>query len=191
MKNIIKKITLGFMGAFIVLVAANKDAKAVTSQVLDIHVSINATKSLSVGTTFYNYGALAVNTSSVSATALVVTNNSSGLIETYRMVAGNATSDAGGTNWTLAASTGSADQYAIDAIFATTAPTNVDANWSSDALSAVVTTCSATQFGNGTLAEAGASVNPSATRNLWFRIHTPTTLSDTGAHTAQVTLSIL
>ena len=156
---------------------------------LDIKVSINASKSLSAGTTTYDYGAQTVNASTVSATAIVITNNSGALVETYTLQGANAASTQGGTTWTLASSTGT-DQYALAAEFSNAAPTNVAANWASDDLTTSVVACSATQFGNGTAGESGAAVVPAATRNLWFRLRTPGTVSDTTQHLAVVTLAV-
>src|ERR1700690_2186858 len=89
-------LTLLVMAGF-----ASSNAYAASSVSVDIHVSINATKALTVGPTVYNYGALNVDVSSVSA-QVVVTNTSTSLIETYRIQGASATSDSGGTNWALA-----------------------------------------------------------------------------------------
>ena len=116
------KIILWCMGMMFAVAAFHSPAKAATSAVIDIRVSINATKSLTVGATTYNYGPLAVNISSVSS-SILVTNASSSIIETYTLLAGNAVSDAAGTDWTLAAST-STNQYALGAQFSTAQPAN-------------------------------------------------------------------
>jgi hypothetical protein len=187
----IKKLTLWCAGAALAICSFSSPAKAVTSQNIEIHVSINATKSLSTGATFYNYGALSVNVSSVSS-SILVTNNSTSLVETYTLLAGNAISDAAGTNWTLAASTGT-NQYALGAQFSSAQPANTPAAWdATDYMTSVAQACTSTQFGNGVGGESGAGVSPvaSTTRNLWFRLHTPDVLTDPGAHTATVTLAV-
>jgi hypothetical protein len=160
---------------------------------LDIHVSINATKSLSVSSTFYNFGALSAGVSSVTASAITVTNTSSVLVETYTVQGANALSDTAGTNWTLAASTASADNYALAAQFSSGRPTDADVNWASDDLTTGSITCSASVFGNTTLAEAGTQVDPvtSTTRSLWFRIKTPGIVTDPSGHTATIVLAVL
>jgi len=181
------------VGAALAVAAFTGKAYAGPTQNIDIHVSISNTKSLSAGTTFYNFGALAVNVASNSATALVITNDSAALIETYRIQGANATSDTGGTNWSLAAATGT-DTYALAAEFSNARPANSDASWSSCDTTLAAVTCSAAQFGNGTAAESGLLVSPAAgvnTRNLWFRIKTPGVVTDPSGHTATVTLSVL
>ena len=182
------QMKLWLIGAALVVAGLAGQAQAATSVPLDIHVSINATKSLTAATTYYNYGALNVSVSSVSS-ALAITNNSGGLVETYTMTAGNAISDSGGVAWTLAASAGS-DQYALAGQFSTAQPTNVDGSWGSDDLTSSPVACSATQFGNGTAGESGAAVAPSAARNLWFRLKTPTSVNDAGSHTATITVAV-
>lgn len=159
---------------------------------VDIHVSIQATKSLAVGGTTYDFGKLNINTSSVTATAIVVTNDSTALIETFTLRAGDAISDTGGVNWVLSPSTGP-NQYTLDAQFGTSRPNTNDENWTDDDLTTGNQICSPTHFGNGTPEESGENVSPQAgdnSRNLWFRIKTPSAVSDPSAHTATVTLAI-
>jgi hypothetical protein len=171
------------MGVFV------SSAKATTPQSIDIHVSINVAKNLSASATTYTYGALNVNVSSVSS-AIIINNNSGGLTETYRLLGANATSDTGGTNWTLASST-SSDNYELETEFSNAQPANTNAAWgASNFLTTSAQSCSSTQFGNGTAGESGASVAPNSQRNLWFRLHTPDTVTDPGAHTGQATISV-
>ena len=179
-----------FIAALAVVASASK-SYAVTSQPIDIKVSITATKSLAAGTTTYDYGALTVNASSVSS-SILITNDSTSLVETYRIQGANAISDTGGTNWTLAASTGT-DQYALGAQFSSAQPSDADGSWGTDDLTTSAVTCSSTQFGNGTAAQSGAAVSPvtSTTRNLWFRLRTPGAVTDSSRHTVTVTLSVL
>jgi len=184
MKNTKKCLWLGLVALATVFAAST--AKAAS---LDITVSISASKSLSLGATFYNFGASSVNTSAVSGSAVTVTNNSGALVETYTIQGANAPSTEGGTTWTLSSTPGT-DTYALAAQFATSASSNVDANWASDDLTTSPITCTSTVLGNGTAGESGASVLPSATRNLWFRIKTPTALTEGGNHKATLTISV-
>jgi hypothetical protein len=158
---------------------------------LDITVSISATKSLSVNTTFYSFASMTVNSSSVSVSAIDVTNNSGALIETYTLQGANAPSTEGGTSWTLSNTAPGSDVYMLAAQFSSLQPHNLDADWTSDDLNnsaPVVATASA--LGNGTPGESGASVLPSAVRKLWFRIKTPTAITDAGNHKATLTLTV-
>jgi hypothetical protein len=189
----INKLTLGLMGMALLGLFSVRSAHAVNPQYLDIKVSIASNKSLSAGTTIYNFGGIALNTSSNSATALVITNDSGSYVENYRLQAANAISDTGGQNWTLDTST-SPNHYALAGQFSTARPDNADATWdATDYMTSSPQTCTDTQFGNGTLGEAGNTVSPlagSRDRNLWFRIHTPDVSTGTEGRTAQVTLSV-
>ena len=191
--NTMKKISLWTLGAVFALASLSADVQAATSDTIDINVSISGTKSVLVsGTTYYDFGALAVNTSSNSASAIVVQNNSTVFIETYTITGANAISDAAGTDWTLnSAGTQGGDQYGLGAQFGTARPDNVDGTWTDDYLDTAPITCNATILGNGTEAEGGSNVATSATRNLWFRMKTPTTVTDGGGHTTTVTVSVL
>jgi len=189
MKRTRMKLALGLIGAAFCLTLASS-ARAGTSANLDITVSISATKSLAVGTTSYDFGAQAVSIATVSATAIDVNNDSNGILETYTIQGANAASTGGGTTWTLVASTGTLDQYMLAAQFSTARPANSAAAWSSDDLTTSAVACSSTQFGNGTLGEAGTQVIPQSHRNLWFRLGTPNVVSDVTQRKATLTLAV-
>ncbi len=188
MKNLKKKLGLSLIGAALGMFAMATPAHAVNPQSLDITVSINATKSLAVNTTTYNFGSMAVNISSVSLSSVTVTNDSGSLIETYTLTGANALS-VGGTNWTLAASPGT-DIYALAAQFSTAAPNDLDAAWAADDLTTSAIVATSTTLGNGTLAQAGTAVVPSGIRGLWFRLKTPTVVSDATQRKATLTLAV-
>jgi hypothetical protein len=194
MKSALKhKIKAGLWTALVatVCIFVKAPAHAATpSASLDIHVSINASKSLTLGTTSYDFGALAVNTSSVSAAAIVVTNDSGSLQETYTLQGANAT---GGSGWTLNTTTGTADNYVLGGMFSTAQPTNDPATWSSSLMTTSAVACSATQFGNGTAAESGLNVSPltaSKNRNFWLRMITPLYVTDTVQKNITITLAV-
>ncbi len=58
-------------------------------------------------------------------------------------------------------------------------------------LSTGPTTCTDVILGNGTTEESGQDVMPTNERNLWFRIKTPSAVSDGDSHTVTVTVSVL
>lgn len=188
------KIKIGLWAAFAMaaFVFLKAPAYASTNTVhLDIHVSINASKSLALGTTSYNFGALNVNTSSVSASAIVVTNDSGSLQETYTIQGANAT---GGNGWTLNSSTGTVDNYVFGVKFSssTPAPANTDATWSTSLTSLSIVACSDTQFGDGVHGNAAYQVPPvgTTTRNLWLRMITPLYVTDTVQKNITITLAV-
>jgi hypothetical protein len=172
--------------AFLVGTAAA--AHAASAANLDIKVSINTSKSVSVDTGTYDFGALPVSVSSVSAAGITVTNDSTGLLETYTIQGANALAT-GGTPWTLASSTGT-DQFSLAAQFSNARPSNVDTSWSSDNLDSTAITATSAVLGNGAPGESGAGVSPSQTRTLWIRIKTPSAVSDTLQHKATLTIAV-
>ena len=187
MKSTVKKLWLT-LAAFAVIGLAS-EAKAYTpSKNLDIHVSITASKSLSVDTTYYNFGALPISSTVVSASSITVTNDSGGLVETYTIQGASATAIGTGTDWVLAGSAGS-DQYALAAQFSATFG-NLQAAWTSDDLTYNPVASTAEIFGNTTAGESGLSVASAGIRGLWFRIKTPTAVTDTVEHKATITLAV-
>ena len=90
----------------------------------------------------------------------------------------------------LAASTG-ADTYALGAQFSTARPADTELAWTADALTTGPTTCSATAHGNGTEAEGGSNVSITGARSLWFRLYTPTSVTDSGQHNITNTVTVL
>jgi hypothetical protein len=183
----LKKFSLWLLASFAAVVVMNMPALASTDTVhLDIHVSINASKSLALGTTSYNFGAMSVNTSSVSASAIVVTNDSAALQETYTVQGANAT---GGNGWTLASSTGTIDQYVLGVQFASSQPSNDDTTWASSRTTVSAVACSNSQFaGDQSCYQVPAS--GATTRNLWLRMITPLYVSDTVQKNATITLAV-
>ena len=186
MKSTSKKLWLAL--AVIGVIGLASEAKAYTpSQNLDIRVSIAASKSLSVNTTYYNFGALPISSTVVSASSITVTNDSGGLVETYTLQGASATPVGAGTEWVLASSAGS-DQYALAAQFSEVG--NIQSGWTSDDLNYNAVACTAEVFGNATAGESGLSVASAGVRGLWFRIKTPTAVTDTAEHKATITLAV-
>jgi hypothetical protein len=191
--NMMKKLSLWMAAALIAVIAYTVPAKATTPQGIDIHVSISATKDLTVNSTFYDFGAQNVNTAVITTSSITVTNASGGLVSTYTIQGANASSVGGGTSWTLDTSTGTLDHYKLAAQFSDAKPSNVDASWSSDDLTTSVIGCTKDVLGNGTLGESGASVSPLAGSNkraLWLRLVTPLSVSDTTQRDATITLAV-
>ena len=192
--NTAKKLSLWLIAAAFAVALFQSKSYAASSQTVTIQVSINATKSLAVNVSTYNYGALGVNVSSI-ATPIVVTNDSLALRESYALQGANAVSTAGGTTWTLASSTGSLDTYAMAVQFSSAAPTNVDASWPAGTnLTTSVQNCTTgSTFGNGTVGESCFQVFPTGTyavRNMWVRMKTPVSVTDTTQRQTSIVLTI-
>ena len=190
MKHTTKKLWLALAALAVMILAT--DAKAAfpnPTQALDIRVSINAQKSLEVGTTWYNFGALPISSTVVSGSSIAVWNDSGGLVETYTLQASSAVAiGGGGTDWVLAGA-GGQDTFALGAQFAASAGT-IQGAWTTDAMTYYATACTDEVFGNTTHAESGLTVGPAGMRYLWFRIQTPTAVTDTKYHLSTITLAV-
>ena len=194
MKSITMKLSLITMGMATFAFLFVSQAHADNPGLIDIKVSISATKSLTLGTSSYNYGALSVGVSSVSS-SILVTNDSGALVESYSLQGQDADINGGGDVWSLAASTSAvADDYALAAQFSTAQPTDVDASWASDSLTTGSQNCTDHDtFGNTSAGQSCFQVSPtggSNARNLWFRIKTPGLVNSVAQHLAVITLGV-
>ena len=197
MQRIIK-VSLGMLGVMALGFLVPQKAQAIAISTVDIHVSIQASKSVALmaNATSYAFGALPLSSAAVAASSVTVINDSGGYVETYVLTGANATSDTGGTNWTLATTTGT-NQYALGAIFSNNTPTSTlwVYNSTKTYLSTGGGTCNTEQFGNTTLGEAGVSVSPvlagsANQRWLWFQMRTPDVSTGTEGRTAKVYISV-
>src|ERR1043165_4119700 len=75
---------------------------AATTATVAVSVTISGAVSVTASPNTYSFGSLATNTGSISATSIVVTNNSTAFRETYSLSASNTAPD----NWVLAATPG-------------------------------------------------------------------------------------
>ena len=136
------------------------------------------------GTQTYDFGSnIGVNGSSVTVASFTVKNNSSGLTEDWQIRASNAYGT-GAVDWTLDTSPGT-DHYTLQALLnADTQPSHTDFG-DNDYLSTTNTAMDGTHFAGS---ETGESVPSKATRGLWFRIQTPSEVTDTSQKTIYVTV---
>lgn len=159
------------------LVVPATQAFAATSDTVSVTVTISATVSVSVTEGSYDFESMSVGATAISGSSLTVTNDGSGIDETYSLSCSNTAS------WTAGSSAG-ADVFVLSAQF------NSDAPGSFDAVNDVLTTspvaASGTQFAGD---ETGASVAYNATRNLWLEIQTPTSTAAGGEQTITLTVS--
>jgi len=135
------------------------------------------------GTQTYDFGSnIGVNGSSVTVASFTVKNNSSGLTEDWQIRASNAYGT--GVNWTLSTSVGT-DQYTLQALLnGETQPSHGDFG-ADDYLNTTNTAMDGTHFAGS---ETGANVGSGDTRGLWFRIQTPSEVTDTSQKTIYVTV---
>lgn len=136
------------------------------------------------GTQTYDFGSnIGVSGSSVTVASFTVKNNSSGLTEDWQIRASNAYGT--GVNWTLSTSVGT-DQYTLQALLnGETQPSHSDFG-GYDFLYSTNTVMDSTNHFVGT--EDGDNVASGETKGLWFRIQTPSEVTDTSQKTIYVTV---
>src|ERR1043165_5854273 len=100
MKFSLKRLSLWLLGLASLAILAPTKASAVLISTVEIHVSINATKSVSLqaSSTFYMFGAMPLSSATVASSSITVTNDSGAYVETYLLAGADAISDTGGQN---------------------------------------------------------------------------------------------
>ena len=162
--------------ALALLVPASK-AFAASSDTVSVTVTISATISVTITEGPIDFGPLSVGATAISSGALIVTNDGSGIAETYSLSCSNTAA------WDAAA-TASADHFVLSAQFNSDQPTSFDAV--NDVLSNTPVAATATKFAGN---ETGVSVAHNAERDLWLEIQTPTTTAATAQQTITLTVS--
>jgi hypothetical protein len=173
--------------AALAVLAIASTAKAANPQNLDIRVSINATKDLTVDSTYYTFAAIPVSSEAVSASSITVTNSSTGLIQTYTLQGADAYTLTADT-WTLSDVGIGANTYMMGAIFHNATPALGDFGSEDNLNSSTALVANATVLSNG--GETGASVASGAARHLWFMIFTPSSVADPSTHKATIVLAV-
>jgi len=162
--------------ALALLVPASQ-ARAATSDTATVTVTISATVSVAVTGGPINFSTMSVGATAIYDEQLIVTNDGSGIDETYSLSCSN-TSD-----WT-AGGTAGADVFVLSVQFNSTTPVSFDAV--NDVLTTSPVAASATQFAGDV---TGVSVAHLAVRSLWLEIQTPTTTAAGGEQTITLTVT--
>lgn len=137
--------------------------------------------SISVNTTFYQFGFLGAQVSSISAQAITITNGGN-VNENYILRATTATP---GTPWSIATSSG-LDSVVLYSIFNPSRPSDAQFN-AEDILTLDNQNSSSSIFSDGS--QTGVAVPPSTNRDLWFRLLTPLGTSTDAEQILKVTIT--
>ena len=186
-----KRILLGVLVGMMVMSGVAKAATE-TGETVSIEITVTCAPSASVwiGDNTYAFGNLGANTASVAATSIAVDNNSAGLTEKYALRASDARNNGVAstpTDWNLVVLGSEAgDAYSLCARFNATRPVDGDFGVNDD-LANDNQNCDGTLFGAGGYNKASTD----APEPLWFRIKTPTSVTDTQQHTVFVTVVAL
>jgi hypothetical protein len=137
--------------------------------------------SLTLDTTFYQFGFSSASVILVSSSAVIVT-NSGNVSENYVLRATTATA---GTPCIIGSTPG-ADRFVLQSIFHPSQPSSENFA-SEDVLTVNNQSASSTIFSAGS--ETGVNVDLNAARNLWFQIQTPTGISTDQEQIFKVTIT--
>jgi hypothetical protein len=174
MRTLSAIITKGAI-SFLTIVLLSSVAQAATTA--DINVTVTVTSVSVTATGSYAFGTVSASSSTVSGTAITVTNNGN-VAETFSL---KLTDPVG---WTAVITAPGSEEYRLSAMFnSDNAGTFVPAN---HALTTSSVASDGTQFAGD---ETGASVAAADTRSLWLKFEAPSGTAVTSQQTIVVTVT--
>lgn len=156
--------------------------RAGSTDSMTLTVTATSPIDVTIYATTYDFGTVALNSTSISTTSTAVKNTASTSIETY-----NLRVSADGTGWTIADSTGGSSNVRIQAIWNTTKPADITDSTDYN-LDTAGKTCDGTLFA-GDEPHDGYSVDAGDEENLWFKLWTPEQSGSVGAKTFYLTIT--
>ena len=171
------RILIGF-ATFALVLCTSGVAWAANPATISVTVTI---QSLSVSTTGpIAFGTVVAGSQSVSGSASTVTNDGN-VTETYSLSLTNP------ATWTaVQAAPSAAEEYALLAMFNSSAPAGGSFTYADHALSTASVASSGTKFAGN---QTGLSVAATGARDLWFRFNAPTSTSVTTQQSITVTVT--
>jgi len=156
--------------------------RAGSSDTMTLTVSVTAALDVTIHATDYDFGSVALNSTTISTTSTAVKNSSSNAVETYQLKV-----SAGVSGWTIADSTGTKDNVRIQAIWNTAQPASITDSTSYN-LDGAGKTCNGTNFA-GDATHDGKSVDPGDEEKLWFKLWTPSSTTTEGQKKFYLTIT--
>jgi len=170
------------VGVMLMVVGMVSVVRAGQTDTMSLTVTVTAALDVTIFATDYNFGAVALNSTSISTTSTAVKNTSATAVETYELKV-----SAGNSGWTIADSTGTKDYVRIQAIWNTTQPASI-ADSTNFNLDTTGKTCNGTLFA-GTETHDGDSVDPGDEEKLWFKLWTPSSTTTEGEKKFYLTIT--
>lgn len=165
------------------LLGLRQSASAANFASASLNVTVTGELSMSiVGPSEATFPAVAPGGSSVSGSAIVVLNDSAGIVETFTLKSFDS------TPWTLQNAPG-VNQFALQGLFNTVAPATTDFAVPADSLN--LTDKAATTsggLGNFEGDQSGAGVMPGTQRSAWFKFQAPTSTTSFGSRVLTVSI---
>ena len=179
MKSLIKKLSTAVLIAGLFAIASRENAHAVNPDTMNITVTVATALSVDITGDPYDFGTQNAGITTVSTRVITITNDTGGRTEDYQINGSNT------ANWTLAATSG-AETFALFAMLNSIQPASGDFGGTDDDLTTSGQNMSSTLFSGD---EDGDDVVDTATRNLWFRLDTPTSSASQAEQTIVVTVT--
>ena len=150
----------------------------------DMTLTVTATSAIDVTiyATTYDFGTVALNTTSISTTSTAVRNTSSTSVESY-----NLRVSAGGSGWTIADSSGGDSNVRIQAVWDTSKPADITDSTDFN-LDEAGKTCNGTLFA-GDETYDGYQEPVDEEEYLWFKLWTPEQSGSIGVKTFYLTIT--
>jgi len=168
----------------LVVVGMVSVARAGSSDTMTLTVFVTAPLDVTIYATDYDFGTVALNSTSISTTSTAVRNTSAAAVETYKLRV-----SAGNSGWTIASSTAGQNNVRIQAIWNTSQPATVPDNASHN-LTTADQTCDGSLFA-GTGAKDGKSESVNEEELLWFKLWTPQQTTTEGTKKLYLTITAI
>lgn len=173
MRTLFAFITRGAIGLVMIVLLSSASQAATTA---DINVTVTISNVSVTATGTYAFGTVVTSSSTISGTAITVTNNGN-VAETFSLKLTNPAS------WTAVSTVPGAEEYRLSAMF------NTDGlgTWgAAHYLTTSSVASSVTQFAGD---ERGDAVAAAATRSLWLKFQAPSSTAVTTQQTIVVTVT--
>ena len=155
--------------------------RAGTTDTMTLTVNVTATADVTIYATDYDFGTVALNSTSISTTSTAVRNTSTdGAIQTYELKV-----SPGSSGWTILGSTGGQNNVRIQAMWNASQPSAITDSTDFD-LDEGGKTCNGTIFAGD---QTGQSVSSGVEELLWFKLWTPENSSTQGEHKFYLTIT--
>lgn len=172
-----KKLLVGVL-AIAVSLGLVMGVWAAESDSVAVKVTILSSLSVDISEAELSLGSVNVGSTTVSAAGVTVTNNGSGIAETYSLSLSNP------SGWTASQTAAGLETYVLNAAFDADGSLSWDA--ANQGLSTVPVACSATQFSGD---QTGEAVPYNQARTLWFQFAAPTATTVTTEQGITVTVT--
>lgn len=158
---------------------AASNLEAAQSDSLSVKVTVTPALSVNITETALALGSVATGSITASTSAVTVTNDGSGVNETYSLSLTNP------LGWTASQTAAGVETYVLNALFDADG-TGISWSETNHALSTTPVACSTTKFAGD---QTGISVLYNAVRKLWFQFKAPTATNVNTEQSISVTIT--